>query len=173
MAQIYDTLIWEYIKNPWDRGLSLDKLAKRKFNYEMISFDDLVKKQKLSDFSEVDLQTASKYSAEDVYITYKLFEEQEKSLPLQGGDLEGDILNDIEIPLIEILKQMELNWVKIDRDRLKELWVIFENEIIKLSNSIYEEVWEEFNISSPKQVWEILFEKLKLPKAKKLKQDGV
>ena len=78
MAQIYDTLLAEYVKNPWDRGLSLDKLAKRNFNYEMISFDDLVKKQKLSDFSEVSLDLASKYSAEDVYITYKLFEEQEK-----------------------------------------------------------------------------------------------
>jgi len=176
MAQIYDTLIWEYIKNPWDRGLSLDKLAKRNFNYEMISFDDLVKKQKLSDFSEVDLQTASKYSAEDVYITHELYkkQEEEKNEMINKGlkpsvDKLNKIFYWIEIPLIETLKQMELDWVKIDRDRLKELWVIFENEIIKLSNSIYEEVWEEFNISSPKQVWEILFEKLKLPRAKKTK----
>jgi len=163
-VKIYDTLLWEYIKNPWEKGLSLDKLAKRYFNYEMINFDEIVKKQKLSDFSQVDLKLASKYSAEDVYITYKLFKKQKKE-----WILDNKVLNKIEIPLVQVLKDIEITWVKIDRDRLKELWTIFENEIIKLSNSIYEEVGEEFNISSPKQVWEILFDKLKLPKWKKTK----
>lgn len=163
-AQIYDTLLWEYIKNPWDRWLSLDKLAERKFNYEMISFDDLVKKQKLSDFSEVNLKKAWQYSVEDVYITNKLFLQQEKD-----KIIENKVLKEIEIPLIKVLENIEITWVKIDRDRLKELWTIFENEIIRLSNSIYKEVNEEFNISSPKQVWEILFDKLKLPKWKKTK----
>ena len=163
-ARIYDTLLWEYVQNPWVRGLSLDKLAGRKFNYEMIGFDDLVKKNKLSDFSEVSLELAWKYSWEDVYITNMLFLEQEKLLLA-----ENTILNDIEIPLIEVIKNIEITWVKVDRDRLKELWTIFENQIIELSNSIYEEVWEEFNISSPKQVWEILFDKLWLPKWKKTK----
>ncbi len=162
--KIYDTLIWEYIKNPWEKGLSLDKLAKRYFNYEMINFDNIVKKQKLHDFSQVDLKLASKYSAEDVYITHKLFKKQQEE-----GILDNKVLNKIELPLVEVLKYIEITWVKIDRDRLKELWTIFENEIIKLSNSIYEEVGEEFNISSPKQVGEILFEKLKLPKWKKTK----
>ncbi len=163
-AQIYDTLLWEYIKNPWIRWLSLDKLADRKFDYEMLKFDDLVKKNKLENFSQVDLKLASKYSWEDVYITYKLFENQ-----LEDNTVNNNVLKDIEIPLINVLKNVEIDWVKIDRDRLKELWIIFENEIIRLSNSIYEEVWEEFNISSPKQVWEILFWKLWLPKWKKTK----
>ena len=164
MSKIYDTLLWEYVKNPWERWLSLDKLASREFNYEMISFDSLVKQQKLSDFSEVGLDIASKYSAEDVYITNKLYSKQ-----IEEDLQKNKVLTDIEFPLIEVLKDIEISWVKIDRDRLKELWTIFENEIIKLSNSIYEEVNEEFNISSPKQVWEILFEKLKLSKWKKTK----
>jgi len=164
MAKIYDTLLWEYVKNPWTRWLSLDKISSREFNYEMISFDDIVKKQKLSDFSEVDLELASIYSAEDVYITNKIYLKQ-----LEGNLNENKVLNDIELPLIQTLKDIEITWVKIDRDRLKELWTIFQNEIIRLSNSIYEEVWEEFNISSPKQVWEILFDRLKLPKWKKTK----
>ena len=168
MAQIYDTLLGEYIANPGSRNLSLDKLASRKFDYEMISFDDLVKKQRLASFAEVDLKIASKYSAEDVYITHKLYNEQQKNLSLQKGNL-VKVLNKIEIPLIRVLEKMEITWVKIDRDRLKELGTIFENEIINLSNSIFEEVWEEFNISSPKQVWEILFDKLSLPKWKKTK----
>jgi len=102
-AQIYDTLLWEYIKNPWDRWLSLDKLAERKFNYEMISFDDLVKKQKLSDFSEVNLKKAWQYSVEDVYITNKLFLQQEKD-----KIIENKVLKEIEIPLIKVLENIEI-----------------------------------------------------------------
>jgi len=164
MSQIYDTLLGEYVKNPWIRGLALDKLAERHFNYEMISFDEIVKKQKLDNFWEVDLELATKYSGEDVYMTYILFEEQEKD-----NLSENKIFSDIEIPLIKVIKDIELTWVKVDRDRLKELGTIFENQIIELSNSIYEEVDQEFNISSPKQVWEILFDKLMLPKWKKTK----
>jgi len=164
MSQIYDTLLWEYVKNPWVRGLALDKLAERHFNYEMISFDGIVKKQKLKDFSEVELELAAHYSWEDVYITNKLYLEQKES-----KNTENKILTEIELPLINVIKDIEITWVKIDRDRLKELGTIFENQIIELSNSIYKEVDEEFNISSPKQVWEILFEKLQLPKGKKTK----
>ena len=165
MAKIYDTLLAEYIQNPWVRGLSLDKLADRKLNYEMIKFDDLVKKQKLKNFAEVDLETASKYSAEDVYITYKLFEEQQEKL----DETQQKILDEIDFPFIEVLKNMEITGVKISRDRLKELWIIFEKEINDLQNSIFDEVGEEFNINSPKQVGEILFDKLNLPKWKKTK----
>ena len=164
MVKIYDTLLGEYVRNPWVRWLSLDKLANRKFNYEMMGFDELVKKQKLQNFSEVDLETASKYSGEDVYMTYRLFEEQN-----EDNITKNDILESIEIPLISVIKDIEITWVKVDRDRLKELGTIFENEIIRLSNSIYEEVDMEFNISSPKQVWEVLFDKLGLPKWKKTK----
>ena len=164
MSQIYDTLLWEYVKNPGVRWLALDKLAERQFNYEMISFDEIVKKQKLSNFSEVNLELASKYSGEDVYITYKLFQEQQKD-----NIIENKIFSEIEVPLIDVIKDIEITWVKVDRDRLKELWTIFENQIVELSNSIYEEVDQEFNISSPKQVWEILFDKMQLPKWKKTK----
>ncbi len=164
MAQIYDTLLGEYVKNPWIRGLSLGKLASKDLNYEMISFDELVKKQKLKNFWEVDLEIASKYSGEDVYVTYKIYEKQ-----LDDNIIENKIFSEMEIPLIDIIKNIEISGVKVDRDKLKELWIIFENQIVELSNSIYEEVDLEFNISSPKQVWEILFDKLGLPKGKKTK----
>ena len=163
MAKFYDTMLAEYVQNPWVRGLSLEKLADRKLWYEMLSFDDLVKKQKLNHFWEVDLELASKYSGEDVYITYQLFCEQELS------DIENKILNEIDLPFIEILKNMEITGVKICRDRLKELWIIFENEADKFEKLIYEISQEEFNINSPKQVWGILFDKLELPKWKKTK----
>ena len=163
MAKFYDTLLAEYVKNPWVRWLALDKIAERKLGYEMISFDEIVKKQKLNHFWEVNLELASKYSGEDVYITYKLFENQELS------ENEENILYKMDLPFIEILKNMEITWVKISRDRLKELWIILEKEVLNFQNSIYEEVGEEFNINSPKQVWWILFDKLWLPKWKKTK----
>ncbi|MDQ7009956.1 MAG: DNA polymerase [Candidatus Gracilibacteria bacterium] len=163
MAKFYDTLLAEYVKNPGVRGLGLDKLASTKLDYEMLNFDDLVKKQKLNNFSEVDLELASKYSGEDVYITYQIFCEQELS------DTENKILEEMDFPFIEVLKNMEITGVKISRDRLKELGIIFENKADKFEKLIYEICGEEFNINSPKQVGGILFDKLGLPKGKKTK----
>ncbi len=163
MAKIYDTLLGEYIKNPWERWLSLDKLSERFFDYEMIHYDDITDKAKIS-FGDIPLDLASKYSAEDVYITYKLFEKQEKEWIINNK-----ILKKIEIPLIEVLKNMEISWVKIDKNTLDNLWKILTQEIKWLELSIFELAKEEFNINSPKQVWVILFEKLWLPKWKKTK----
>jgi DNA polymerase I-like protein with 3'-5' exonuclease and polymerase domains len=61
MAKYYDTLLWEYIKNPWRKWLSLDKLAKEFFDYEMLSYDEITNKWKFN-FSEISLDLASKYS---------------------------------------------------------------------------------------------------------------
>ena len=163
MAKFYDTMLAEYVKNPWVRGLSLEKLSERKLDYEMIKIDDLVKKQKLNNFSKVDIEIASKYSGEDVYTTYNLYCEQELS------ESENRILEEMDLPFIHVLKDMEITGVKICRDRLKELGNIFEIEADKFEKSIFEEVGEEFNINSPKQVGEMLFDKLELPKWKKTK----
>ena len=163
MAKFYDTLIWEYINNPWARWLSLDKIAERNFDYKMISYDELTSKGKIN-FKDVDLSIAWNYSAEDVYITSKVYESQ-KSKKIASNK----VLKDIEIPLLEVLISMEISWVKIDRNRLKWIWIQLENEIKYLEKKIYELTWEEFNIQSPKQVWEVLFEKLWLPKWKKTK----
>ena len=163
MAKFYDTLVWEYIKNPWVRWIWLDKLASKEFNYLMISYDYITNKWE-KNFKEVDLALASVYSGEDVYITNKIFQKQKEE-----NLLENNILKDIEIPLIEVLKNIELNWVKINRDRLKEIWILIQNEIFSLEKKIYELASEEFNINSPKKVGEILFEKLWLPSWKKTK----
>ncbi len=163
MAKFYDTLLWEYIKNPWIRWLSLDKLSQKDFWYRMISFDEITNKKKI-DFRDVDLKEAAIYSGEDVYITNKLFIKQtEKKIT------KNKILNDIEIPLLKVLQKMEIDWVFVDPDRLKWIWTLLENEIEKLWKEIIEEAWEEFNIKSPKQVGNILFEKMWLPKWKKTK----
>lgn len=161
MAKFYDTLLWEYIKNPWYKGLSLDDLAVRYFDYKMISYDDVTWKWKVN-FREVDLQEAANYSAEDVYVTARLYEKQ--------ADVRNDkVLKDIEIPLIEVLKSMEMSGVKIDKEKLKEIWEKLKVDAETSEKKIYELAWTEFNIKSPKQVWEILFDKLWLPASKKTK----
>jgi len=163
LAKFYDTLLGEYVQNPWIRGLSLDKLSLRDFHYEMMSYDSVTQKKKLN-FKDVELSTAADYSCEDVVITNKLFQAQ-KSKKVT----EIDILNNIDLPLIEILKTVELDWVKVNRDKLKEIGTLLENELVILKKEIFNLTEEEFNINSPKQVWEILFEKLALPKWKKTK----
>lgn len=163
MAKFYDTLLWEYIKNPWIRWLSLDKLAWKELNYRMISYNDITSKWKIS-FKDIDLNLASKYSWEDVYITNKIYQKQKNDKITTNK-----ILEQIEIPLIEVIKEMEITWVKIDEDKLKWIWILLENEIETLKKQIYKIAEQEFNINSPKQVWEILFEKLALPKWKKTK----
>lgn len=175
MAQFYDTLLAEYIKNPGQRWLGLDSLAERKYNYEMISYSDITDKKKLR-FDEVDLTQAAAYSAEDVYITHKLYEDQKEAEYIADSisthaerNNKKDILREIEIPLMEVLSDMEMTGIRVDRDILKGIWIRLDNAARELEKEIYNLAGEEFNINSPKQVGEMLFVKLELPSSKKTK----
>lgn len=168
MSKIYDTILWEYIKNPWARGLSLDDLALKQLDYKMISYEEVTNKKKLN-FIDVNVKEAAIYSWEDVYITWELYKNQIKESWVQKTHNSFSVLHDIEIPLIEVLKDMEITWVKLDRDKLKWIWMLLENEIKSLKKEICDLAWEEFNIKSPKQVAEILFVKLWLASWKKTK----
>lgn len=163
MAKIYDTLVGEYITNPGKKWLSLDALAEKYFDYKMVSYDEITNKAEIN-FKEVDLIKAANYSAEDVYITAQIYELQRKN-----GIVNDKVLHDIEIPLITVLKNIELAGVKVSLEKLSEIWKILEIEIIKEEKIIKEIAWEDFNIKSPKQVWEILFDKMGLPEWKKTK----
>lgn len=163
MVKFYDTLLWEYLSDPWKKWLSLDDIALREFDYKMISYDEVTNKWELN-FCEVDLISWANYSAEDVYITSLIYDKQVKN-----GIYNDKVLNEIEIPLIEALKNMEISWVKVDSEKLKNIWKYLEEEILKEEKIILELAWENFNIKSPKQVWDILFWKLWLPEWKKTK----
>jgi len=160
MSKFYDTLIWEYIKNPWNANLSIEKLANKYLNYQTIIYkkDDL--KEKTSD----NLLNIKNILWEKVYIISKLY-----YLQIKDSEINQHLLNEIEFPLINIIKDMEIDWVKIDINKLNELWSIFKQELVILKEKIFKEAWEEFNINSPKQVGEILFNKLWLEKWKKNK----
>lgn len=163
MAKFYDTLLWEYIKNPWRKWLSLDDLAVKYFDYKMISYDEVTDKKSLN-FIDVDLNSASNYSIEDIYITKKLYELQTNEW-LQTNE----VLHDIEMPLSLVLCEVERNWVKIDDKMLLDIWENLKIEIEKEKQIILNIAWVDFNINSPKQVWDILFEKMWLPNGKKTK----
>ena len=164
MARYYDTMLWEYIKNPWVRWIGLDALAEKKFSYKMMSYDEITQKKKLS-FEEVELTQAAKYSGEDVYMTHKLYEEQIQDPYVS----KSTILKDIEIPLMIVLSDMEMKGIKIDRDILKGIGLRLEQAIADLQKEIHLLAGTEFNIKSPKQVGEVLFWSLGLPSGKKTK----
>lgn len=163
MAKIYDTILGEYIKNPGKKGIGLDDLARKLFSYEMISYDSITNKWKIN-FCDIDLETRAKYSGEDVYMTSLVYNKQKEEKVT-----DNEVLKNIELPLLEVIKEIEMNWVKIDKKILEDLWVIFKWEIESLEKSIFEEAWRHFNVKSPKQVGKILFEKMWLKTSKKTK----
>lgn len=167
MARFYDTMLAEYLIRPGNRQLSLDALAKRDFHYEMIPYTQVSQKNALR-FDEIDLDIAAEYSAEDAYITAKIYDSQKEN-PYLSGKNGGHILHDIELPLMLVLSDMEMWGVKISRDILKGLQIQLEAAIFESEKEIYALAGEEFNIKSPKQVGEMLFEKLWLPSGKKTK----
>jgi len=175
MTKYYDTMLAEYMKNPGQRWLGLDALANSKYNYEMISYDEISDKKKLS-FEEVDLDKAAIYSGEDVYITYKLYKDQQEAEYMSDSvsthaqrKEKKDVLRNIELPLLGVLSDMEMRGIKIDRDILKWIWLRLEQALEILEKEIHDLAGREFNIKSPKQVWEILFWELWLPSSKKTK----
>lgn len=168
-------MLAEYIKNPGQRGLGLDALASSKYNYEMQSYDSVTDKKKLN-FEEVDLEKAAVYSWEDVYMTYKLYKDQQEAEYMSDSisthaqrKEKKDVLRNIELPLLKVLSDMEMRGIKIDRDILKWIWLRLEQAINELEKEIHGLARREFNIKSPKQVWEILFWELWLPSWKKTK----
>ncbi len=117
-------------------------------------------------FSQVDVQRACRYSGEDADLTLTL-----ASLLLPKIETDGfeELLFQIELPLIEVLAEMEMNGVKLDLPLLSRMSREFEGQMKGISETIYELAGEEFNINSPQQLGKILFEKLKLPGGKRTK----
>ncbi|ECP4109298.1 DNA polymerase I [Campylobacter jejuni] len=155
-----DTMILAWLKNPSLR-VNMDDLALRLFNYETLHFESLVKKGE--NFASVELEKACKYAAEDAYITLRFYLYFLKNLetPLL------ELAKNCEFDFIKIIMMMEENGIKLDTNALEILIKKFENEIKNLSEEIYTLCEDRFNLNSPKQMGDILFEKLKLPSGKK------
>ncbi|WP_457563357.1 DNA polymerase I [Caminibacter pacificus] len=157
-----DTMILAWIIDP-DSPVGLDSVAKRYLNHQNIKFKEIIGKKK--DFSEVPIEEATKYAAEDALISLKLYPVLTKRL---WDEVKWDLEN-IEIPFINLLIDMENEGIKLDIEYMNELKEKITKKLNELTKEIYELAGSEFNIKSPKQLSHILFEVLKLPAKKKTK----
>ncbi|WP_457564956.1 DNA polymerase I [Caminibacter sp.] len=157
-----DTMIMAWLIDP-DSPLGLDSVAKRYLNHQNIKFKEVVGKNQ--NFADIDIKTAAKYAAEDAIITLKLYEKLKDRL---WDEVKWDFEN-IEMPFINVLIDMEKEGIKVDIEYLEKLQSKISKRLNELTNEIYELAGSEFNIKSPKQLSHILFEVLKLPAKKKTK----
>ena len=161
-----DTMIMSYVFNSVGSRHGLDNLAKNYLDYETIKYDEITGtgKNKIS-FSKVNIDLATNYAAEDADVTLRLYEffspkiRSEKKLE--------SLLNDLEYPVLKVLLGMENNGVKIDQKMLVAYSKELSKRLEKLVNKAFSLSGEEFNLDSPKQLLEILFNKLNLPVIKK------
>ena len=163
-----DTMLASYVINAAITRHGMDDLARHYLQTQTISYEDVAGKgAKQVTFDQVAIDIASDYACEDADITYQLFEVFSKTLADDDNNLR--LLNELEIPTAEILCQMEANGILIKRSFLNELSKRFDEEIIALEKQAYDIAGEEFNLGSPKQLGEMLFEKLGVTGGKKTK----
>ena len=167
-GKLFDTMLAHYLINA-DMRHNMDVLAETYLNYTPISITELIGKKGKNQLSmrDVPLEKLTEYAVEDADITLQLKEHFEKEL---GEANTQKLFDDIEIPLLRVLAAMELEGINLDKDFLNSLAEQLNNDILDLEKSIYETAGEEFNIASPKQLGEVLFDKMKLvDKPKKTK----
>jgi DNA polymerase-1 len=170
-GRFFDTMIAHYLIQP-DMRHNMDLLSETYLNYKPVSIETLIGKKGKAQLSmrTVGLEAIKEYAAEDADITLQLKTVFEPMLEKSGM---YDLFKQIEAPLIQVLASMETEGVKLDSDALNEYSSELEKEIDILVRSIYSDAGTTFNISSPKQLGEILFEKLNIvenPKQTRTKQ---
>lgn len=157
-----DTMIKAWLDDSSSMRYNLDVLADKYLNYDTIRFEDIVPKGSL--FSDVPLEQAVQYGAEDSDLALRLFECLLPKLKANGLD---DALFNIEMPLVEILANMELEGIILDTSRLDSFRSDLEVEIEDVQKAVFELCGKEFNLNSPKQLQEVLFVDRNLPTGRK------
>lgn len=157
----FDTMIASYLLNPGTRQHNLDAVTFSELGFSKISKEDLLGKGKNKiSFSEIATDKLSLYSCEDADFTNRLVKKLKPQL--KDKKLDG-LFNDLEMPLVPVLAQMENNGIKIDAKRLNKMNQEITKKLTTLEKKIYKEAKEKFNINSTKQLREILFIKLDIP----------
>ncbi len=161
-----DTMLASYVVNSTASKHNMDDLAKTYLNHDTIHYEDVAGKgAKQIPFQQVDLQQAAPYAAEDADITLRLHQTLSEKLR-QQPTLEA-LYRDIEMPLLPVLTRMEANGVLIDSDMLAMQSMELANQINALEQHAHEQAGQVFNLGSPKQIQDILYDKLELPVLKK------
>jgi len=169
-GKLFDTMLAHYLINP-DMRHNMDVLAETYLNYTPVSITELIGKKGKNHQSmrEVPIEQQTEYAVEDADITLQLKQHFEKELSEANTQ---KLFDEIEIPLVSVLAHMELEGIRLDSDFLKSLSRKLDEDILHLEKEIYKEAGETFNIASPKQLGEILFEKLQLVKKPKKTKTG-
>lgn len=157
-----DTMIYAWLCAPGE-SVGMDHLAKRLYNYDTIKFNDVVKKGE--NFASVDIESGAKYAAEDAWITLKFYKTFQNILEPNLQKL----AKDIEFPFIKVLYDMEDAGIGMDVQKLHVMISQNSSSLKELTRQIYELTGDKFNINSPKQLGDVLFERMGLPAKKKTK----
>ena len=168
-GKMWDTMIAHYLIQPELRH-NMDYMAEIYLNYQTIHIDELIgaKGKNQRSMRELDPKEVYEYAAEDADITLQLKNKLEPELKKQGAE---KLFYEIEMPLMPVLAEMEMTGVCLDTDSLSETSKQLTQRMLDIEQRIYELAGEHFNIASPKQVGDILFDKLKIiDKAKKTKK---
>ncbi len=171
LNSIEDTMLLSYTIDAGNNRHNMDTLADLHLGHKTISYKELVgagKKQK--NFSEIDLDQATEYAAEDADVTLRLYE-----ILLERVNKEKltKIYEIFEKPMVKILSKLESNGIKVDDTYLKRLSKKFEDKLVKIEEEIYKISKKKFNIGSPKQLGEIIYNELKIAKLKKTKKGSL
>ncbi len=165
---MFDTMIAHYLLNP-DGRHGMDYLSEVYLNYKPVSIETIIGKKgkNQGNFRDADLRTQTDYAAEDADVTFQLYELFAPQLKKENLE---DLFYNIEMPLMEVLAKMELEGISLDKKWLAQESIDLENDLRQLESKIFEISGEEFNMNSPRQLGDVLFDKMQLdPKAKKTK----
>ncbi|MEI7897288.1 MAG: DNA polymerase I [bacterium] len=168
---LFDTMLAHYLIQP-DMRHGMDLLSETYLDYKPVSIEELIGKKGINQLSmrTVDIETVKEYAAEDADVTFRLKQVFE---PMLTETDTLDLFDKIEVPLIPVLASMEADGVRIDPQTLNDYSAELEKDIRVLESSIHEDAGTTFNVSSPKQLGEILYDKLRIvenPKQTKTKQ---
>jgi DNA polymerase I len=168
MNSMEDTMLMSYVLDAGKNRHNMDTLSEIHLQHKTISFKEIVGTGKKEiNFSDVELDKAMEYAAEDADITYRLYKIFSKSLKLEKL---SNIYEIFEKPLIKILAFMEIEGIKVNSKFLKVLSEKFKKKIIKLEKEVFKISKKEFNIASPKQLGEVIYNDLKIAVLKKTKK---
>ncbi|MGI9518219.1 MAG: DNA polymerase I [Pirellulaceae bacterium] len=162
---LFDTMVADYLLDAGQRNHGIDDLARRYLNHKTIKIRDLIgtgRSQRQMNDVHIDLVTD--YAAEDADVPFRLYQLLHDRLE-SAGLLE--LFRDVEMPLIQVLADMEYTGIRVDRDVLQRLSQEFSQEIDDLRKQIFELAGSEFNLDSPQQMAKVLFDDLNLPVTKK------
>lgn len=158
MAPLADTMLMSYALNAGTHNHGMDELAERYLGHHCIPIKDLIGSGKSQiTFAQVPIDKAAPYAAEDADVTFRLWQHFAPMLPSEGVTT---VYETLERPMVPVLGDMEMTGIRIDGDVLKRMSNAFAQKLAQLEDEIHQLAGEKFNVGSPKQLGEILFDKM-------------